>query len=613
MVAEINRHSKPINFIHGHIEALELQGFYYATNGSAKKSLHYFSEALKLAKEHNRVKKILGALNLVARGNQRLGNYASSMDHLLQGIDLATAEKDSIMLSIMTENLGNLYLSQHDYTEALQYFKKVSVINDKIGDEEFSAQTKANLAYIYAKKGNYEKALNVVNESIKVLEKNNELNWLAFAYAIKANIYLEQKKYNWALHWYNQSETLHGKIMDNHAKIDVYNGLAKTYMGLNKLSIAKNYAENAFQTSKEISVIEGQKNCAKTLYDIHKKLQNPTEALGYHELYQQLSDTLSRDENQKSLGLLKTKMEYEKKAEALTLENEKTIAKQKGYIYLASILLIFFFIGFIIKLRVDRARKQFTTALAQKAGKLEKQEAKLREMNRTKDRLFSIIGHDLRSPIAAFQGILKLYRQSEISAKEFLQHVPKLSEDMGHISFTLNNLLSWGNTQMNGAVTKPTMVALENLVNENINLLSEIANNKSLQIINRLQPNTLTWSDANQIDVVIRNLISNALKFTPENGRITIDAVEHSEHWEVSVHDTGVGMDKATQEQLFATNSKITTYGTNNEKGTGLGLSLCKEMVKKNKGTIWVKSALNNGTCFYFTLPKSKTTYQNAG
>ena len=132
-------------------------------------------------------------------------------------------------------------------------------------------------------------------------------------------------------------------------------------------------------------------------------------------------------------------------------------------------------------------------------------------------------------------------------------------------------------------------------------------------MINRISDNTIIWSDVNQIDIVIRNLISNALKFTPEHGMVTIDAQEGKDHWEISVRDSGIGMDLVTQDKLFNANSNHTTYGTNNEKGTGLGLSLCKEMVEKNNGKIWVESALRIGTCFFFTIPKSQKDYKNVG
>jgi signal transduction histidine kinase len=156
------------------------------------------------------------------------------------------------------------------------------------------------------------------------------------------------------------------------------------------------------------------------------------------------------------------------------------------------------------------------------------------------------------------------------------------------------------------------VVCLESLVNENISLLYEVAKAKAIRITSQLTSNTLVWSDSNQIDIVVRNLISNALKFTPDNGMITITANEKEDQWEVSVRDTGVGMDKITIEKLFDKNNTITTYGTNNEKGTGLGLSLCKEMVEKNGGRIWVESTLRKGSTFYFTLPKAENKYSQA-
>ena len=165
---------------------------------------------------------------------------------------------------------------------------------------------------------------------------------------------------------------------------------------------------------------------------------------------------------------------------------------------------------------------------------------------------------------------------------------------------------------MNGSVTSPGVTSLEHIVEENIDLLSEIAAGKSIKLLNRIQANTITYSDSNQIDIVIRNLLSNALKFTPEKGTVTIGAVEKTRHWEVFVRDTGIGMNEETLGKIFNKDSTHTTYGTNDEKGTGLGLSLCKEMVENNKGIIWVDSCLNKGSNFYFTIPKGKKILQKS-
>jgi len=495
------------------------------------------------------------------------------------------------------------------------FYKIVKRINEKIGNEVYSAETMSNMASVYADIGNLEYAMFNVNSSIAIFEKNVVLDWLAFAYEIKGKTYLKENKFKWAIYWYKQSEMLHENLDDERGKIDLFNGFAEAYLGLQDENLSQQYALSAFEISKKLKYIEGTQKCAKTLFKIHKNKKDFENALAYHELFQNLSDSLFRNENKKSLTMLKTKTEHEKQKEVLIIQNQKVLAKQKNYVYAASsILFIFLVVTFLMK-RSERIQKNLNKELYIKTTELVENEKELRDINETKDKLFSIIGHDLRGPIGAFQGLLKLYRDKEITKEEFLGFVPKLGSDIDHISFTLNNLLSWGQTQMNGSITKPSVVSIVNIANDNINLLSEIATSKSIKMINQLPSNIMAWSDGNQIDIVLRNLISNALKFTPDRGMITIGALERTNNWEIFVRDTGVGMDKGTLDKIFIKNSNITTYGTNDEKGTGLGLSLCKEMVEKNKGKIWAESIINKGTSFYFTVPKATPPkkYKKAG
>jgi signal transduction histidine kinase len=273
--------------------------------------------------------------------------------------------------------------------------------------------------------------------------------------------------------------------------------------------------------------------------------------------------------------------------------------------------LILSIITFVIR-RSEKIQKRLNKKLKEKSQAVAEREAQLHEINKTKTKLFSIIGHDLRGPIGGLQSLLNMFTEGEISKSEFLSFIPKLKTDVENISFTLNNLLSWGQNQLNGVVTKPVRVSLDKIVVSNVQLLSELAGSKSIKIINQLPENPFIWADQNQIDIVIRNLLSNAIKFTPDNGLITIEAEEKSDMWQVSIRDTGIGMNEEIQKQIFKNSTNITTYGTNNEKGTGLGLSLCKEMVLKNKGEIWLESVPRKGTTFFFTVPKAEKRYQKA-
>ena len=606
-------YSKDAKFIKGEcLSYLNLGGF-YSDQGENCLAIDYFSKALNLANSLEKIKLKLSIENGLASEYAYIGDYGKALDGYLEAIELATKVDDKPMLSILNENIADLYASQKDYTQALDFYDKVKKINDLIVDEIYSAETMCNVASIYAEMDNFSYALFNINKSIAIFEKRKVMDWLAYSYSVKGKIYVRQGKYDWALHWYNQSSYLYENLDDDRSKIELLNGMAEAYLGLERDNISEQYALEAFEISKRINFLQGIEQCSRTLYLIHKNKKDYKTALEYHELFQKMSDSISRTDNSKSLTMLQTQLQHKKQQEDLIEKNKRALAKQWNYVYAALGMLLILVIIIILIHRGRKIQMDLNRKLQRQTEALQERELELKLTSSTKDKLFSIIAHDLRGPIGALQELLRLFKDGDIKKAEFLEYIPKLRNDVGHLSFTLNNLLSWGQTQMRGAVTNPRTVSLENLVKDNLNLLSEIVNSKHINIVNKVADNTLSWSDSHQIDIVIRNLISNALKFTPVNGTITIEARDIDGFWELSISDTGVGMDLITQKSLFNKNNYSTTYGTNNEKGTGLGLSLCKEMVEMNKGTIWMESALGKGTCFYFTVAKGKDRYNKTG
>ncbi|MFT6994828.1 MAG: signal transduction histidine kinase [Maribacter sp.] len=603
---------KKSNYKSGQSRAYSKLGNYYSDSGQYDKGINNLENAYKLANELDDSSLRLRITNDLAGEYGYKGDYAKALKLYLEGIELADIIGNRNMQSILNENIADLYVSQNDFEQAMKFYNKVKKINEEIGNPVFMAETLSNMASAYADMGELDVAMFSVNSSIHVFEKEKIMDWLAYAYEIKGKVYLKQQNYNWALYWYKQSELIHINLEDDRSEIALLNGMAEASLGAKNDSISQVYANKALDLSTKLNYMSGTKDCAKILYVIHKNKGDYKKSLYFHELFQRLSDTLSRSENQKSLTLLKTKFEYDQQKEQLILENNKALAKQKIYVYASLIiLLIFLCITFLVR-RNEKIQKKLNKKLLSKQADLEQSEVHLKEVNQTKNKLFSIIGHDLRGPIGAFQGLITLFKEGEMSKEEFLGFVPKLKTDIDNIAFTLNNLLSWGQTQMNGSTTSPGISSLEHIVEENIGLLSEIASSKSITLINKIEPNTITYSDSNQIDIVIRNLLSNALKFTSEKGMITIGAVQKSQYWEVHIRDTGIGMNEETLGKIFNKDSTYTTYGTNDEKGTGLGLSLCKEMVEKNNGIIWADSAVNKGSSFYFTIPKAKKEFKRS-
>ncbi|MDE3740333.1 tetratricopeptide repeat-containing sensor histidine kinase [Maribacter polysaccharolyticus] len=598
---------------YGQGNSYEGLGSYFEDQGKYGEAIKYYKKSLAISEERNDYVKILEIENHLANVYRYMGDYAESLKLFLKSIEYAKLLGDDKMLSILNENIANLYVNQENYEQAVQYYKIVKKINQRIGNEVYMAETMSNLASAYAEMGEFEYAMYNINSSIGVFEKHKIMDWLAYAYEVKGKTYLKNKDYKWALFWYKQGEMLHKNIDDIRGETSLLNGIAEVYLGQGKDSLSEHYALKAMDLSKKLNFKEEIRKGTMILYKVNKNKGDLETALDYHEQYQAINDTIMAHRNEKNLTMLITKLDFDKEKEQLIIENEQALADQKRYIYAAMLLVGIFLVVTLAIYRNKKILKNLNDELQSKTLELIEHEKELRASNETKDKLFSIIGHDLRGPIAAFQGLLKLYRNGEIGSNDFLQFIPKLGKDLDNISFTLNNLLSWGRTQMNGSSTKPSAIALENLVIENINLLEESASTKSIQIVNKVFGNTLCWADGDQIDIVIRNLISNAIKFTPENGTITVSVNERGPLWEISVKDTGIGIKEEVQKKLFKKNANITTYGTNDEKGTGLGLSLCKEMVEKNNGDIWVESTIPKGSCFYFTLPKMRNNLKKAG
>ncbi|MDP4115479.1 MAG: PAS domain-containing protein [Bacteroidota bacterium] len=232
---------------------------------------------------------------------------------------------------------------------------------------------------------------------------------------------------------------------------------------------------------------------------------------------------------------------------------------------------------------------------------------KLRESNITKDRLFSIIAHDLKGPFSGFIGLSDALASNleSLTSEEISTYAAIMHSTAKKIYELLNNLLEWSRLQSDKLEIKPIEINIYALVENIKNLFSTITDKKSVSIINNIDTKALAFADSNMVATILRNLISNAVKFTKSHGSVLITSSKQENFIEVSVSDDGVGMSKEFLEKLFKIEKGISTKGTANEEGSGLGLVLCKEMIEKNGGEIKVESCPDKGTTFSFTLPNA--------
>jgi two-component system sensor histidine kinase/response regulator len=239
--------------------------------------------------------------------------------------------------------------------------------------------------------------------------------------------------------------------------------------------------------------------------------------------------------------------------------------------------------------------------------RLEFQTKELKELNTMKDKLFSIIGHDLRSPLASVKMQLELMSRSKILSDKDDSSINVLLRTTDEVFNLLDNLLAWGKSQSRSLSIIPENVNLTTAVEYAKRLFEMHLAAKSITMTSHVPKEMMVFVDMNLLYTVLRNLLSNAIKFTPKGGNIIVRAKIVDTHTQISVCDTGIGISSENQKKLFGFKDHISARGTDQEEGTGLGLLLCKEFIEKSKGKIEVDSALGKGSTFTFTLPLATT------
>ncbi len=600
--------SQSINYDLGVVEALSNLAIYELFKGNFQKSIRYSHQALENLDVKAHPNLAANSYNMLGQTNFTLGNHPEAYKNFYQSLVFAEMAKNQVLIKKINANLGTLFYLLEDYDEALRFYEVVLNSFSKTDTSVTKASVQASLGCVYVKKNDTARALKLLNHSLPILEKANVQEILPVIYMAYGDLYFTSAIYDKALYYFEKANSQYETSNDILNKAYASYGLGISYLKLDKLEDSERFLYSSLNLYESVNFINGMENSYRYLYELFKKKNAIDKALYYLEKTQSFSDSIYNEKSIRDISMLKAKNEFEREKAQLQEQNKKELALKKSHIQWTALGLAFAILIAILISQANRTHQKLNKELALKSQNLSKKQEELNKINTNQDKLFSIVGHDLRGPILSLKQLLSMALADESGVQHFYRFGPKLKKDVDHIHFTLDNLLNWGLTQMQGEPLYPVQINVKKVVLEIVILFSEVLNKKSIQINNGIIDDLTIVADTNHFTIVLRNLISNAVKFTPEHGQIWISSFKEDISTVIQVKDNGIGMSKEVLKRIFNSKEHYTTFGTNNERGTGLGLLLCKEMVLKNNGSIWAESYPEKGSTFFIKFPREILT-----
>lgn len=633
---------------HQHIKALRLIGAahiikndFIAAQASLEKIVPSKATSDKLTQAE-----LANALNYKGIVAGYLGDFQTSISYYNQSLIIHKALKDSISIAGRFINLGNVYMRQGDYPAAIRSFfesfnylsedggETQAILNLNLGEcyelledyrkarqhalkalDGFENSTQSpvgiseshyTLGNVYSQIGNRDSCIFHIKKGISVALKTNDADRVAEGHHYLALHYKRNEEWNKVAENASIAYEYFRKVKSPRRYTAAQLVLSEAYLNLHDIQKSVSLAEKGLSLSRELELKDTEKDFLLLLSRLYASQKDFSKAYQLSLEYSAVKDSVLNQEKTRQIANIEALYENEKKEQQLALAVARQKAAQSS-LEERKTRELFLIAGLMMTMVVLALGIFLYVTLRQNKKVVEDQNTRLQNLIRTKDRFFSIIGHDLRGPITSFAGInnlIKWYieKKDEKKLRALGENISKSAEQLDTL---LNNLLNWAMAQTGGLPYHPEGFQLEPVIHEIEGLFTNQLKVKNIALTVKISEPTWVLADRNALLLVLRNLISNALKFTPMNGAILIGCQTEKEQVLIQVQDSGVGIPKEKLETLFELNESKSTFGTANEKGTGLGLILCKEYVSLNKGTISVDSTPGHGTVFTFTLPIS--------
>lgn len=582
-----------------HNEAMEQHCFQEAVNALMSWAnaleaprLHYTHElklklrALKIAKDHQlRSATVASIISSIAVTHFVNKNYEQAGIFWKQELELNKQQNDftSNQEYIILNNLGLVHYHEGKYAKSKRRFNKALDVANKMKDSAWIALLSGNMAKVYLAESNLDSAYILAEKNHDLGKKTNLLTSAMNAKIMQAEILMKQDQWSMA-------ET---KLME----------------------VQNNYLPNVKDFDRLESSLRAKSHLAELLSKVEARKGNFKAAYSYNIDHMFWADSLSKMETQSQVSQMQAQFNFDQQEsekaflKAMNDVGQSKIQYQNRIIFTITLASLFFL--FIILLLIWYYRRQRTfnqqleesnNIIVQYLDELKLANVKLEEANKLKEKLITIIGHDLRQPLIGLHNLISLIENHRENAMVINKSLPMASYKLSETMNLMDNLIVWSKQHAGGWSPKYEVLWLRDVVVEATSLAAPIAQQKKIALFNKIPEHIQVDTDRNVLLIVLRNLVSNALKFTLSGGHISISCQVENKDLYLDIEDTGTGMDNEIVHQLFK-QSGMSIPGTMKERGHGLGLMLCKDFVEKLGGSISVESELGKGSCFRILIP----------
>ncbi|WP_170170392.1 ATP-binding protein [Hymenobacter perfusus] len=584
----------------------------------------------------------------VGQANYTLHRYDAALRHYRQAARLSSSRSAEWAWSGWL--LGRTLFSQGDTGKSRQTYAKAFATFRRLRNLTGQGQVLEQMGELYGQTGHWPQAQTSYEQALSTWQLMNDQPHVAQALNRLGTAHREQKHYSRALYYLRQSLKMARRHQDSTQISQALNGMGRVYQTLNNQEVAYSFFTQALQTLpatarprtraiilRNLGVTSdslgnhgaaaqylrlalgparqtGSKVLVSEVYGalvaLYRRQGQPQAALEALAHYTELQDSVFAEQRSAQVAELQTRYETEKKEKEIQLLLKDRQLQQanlhrqtllRNLLAVGSLLLL---LTVAVMYRAHRRQQVSNRLLQRKNAAIHRQKEELDRLNHTKDTLFSIISHDLRGPLSSLYSLLALMKLGRLPAERLASHSERLTRMLDGTLHLLDNLLNWSAAQLKGeGSARAERIRLDELADETVALFQGDAERKNIRLQNDMPEVCLARADVNMTRLILRNLLSNALKFTGSGGTVMLAARRQGQWWEITVQDTGVGIEPAQQNRLLGNGAHFTTPGTAREKGTGLGLRLCQEFVLRNGGKLTFQSQPGVGSVFQFTLP----------